>query len=488
MKDVLIVEDSRFFALILRQEIEKLGEFIIHMARDYEEARKLLESQTFFAAILDMIIPGAENGEIVDLAIAKEIPSIVLTGQDDKAFKKRISSKNIVDYVIKESKEDIDHAVKQLQRISHNPDFKVLVVDDSKSFRLYVTHLLNLHLFQVHSAANGEEALSILEEEPDIGLIITDYNMPVMDGLELTKRIRRKHKKETHAIIVISSSQDEDNASRFLKFGANDYVKKPFTTEEFFSRIYLNIENIQHIAKIKTLNDTLKAINDYNVIEQKKAHFKQENIVVNELEDDPQWQVRSFYKAADILSGDSYSIHRKEDGSIIAYMIDGMGHGILPSLTTFAVAAHIRQFINYAPTLDRLGERLIESLREILDEEEQLSYSIFFITPDRKQISYSIGGMYPAYLKDGEKILPLKANSLPILNFTPGIAITTIDVEDFKGLFVYSDGLTEEEFDLDGSNPEAIIQDGENFDRVTGYLKGRKTEDDVSMLLMEYMG
>ncbi len=487
MKKVLVVEDSRFFSRILVEEIRARGFFEPYLAQNFEEAKKLLDDEKdFFAAILDMVIPGAENGEVVDLALERGVPPIVLTGRDDKGFKQRISSKDIVDYVIKESIEDIMYAVNLLERIGSNHTFKVLVVDDSRTFRSYVEHLLKLHLFQVITASNGQEALDVLEKEPDVGLVITDYNMPVMDGLELTKRLRRLYKKESLALIVISSSDAEDNASRFLKFGANDYIHKPFTQEEFFSRIYLNIENIQHISRIRALNQTLEAINDYNVIEQKKARHKQKNIVVNELGGDHHWKVRAFYKAADILSGDSYSIHKKEDGSIIAYLIDGMGHGILPSLTSFAVAANIRQFINHTPTFERLGERLIEALREILDDEEQLSYTIFYISPDRKQISYTIGGMYPAYIRDGGTLIPLKANSLPILNFTPGITIGTVAVEAFEGLLMYSDGLTEEEFGIEEASPEAIIRNPENFDRVVAHLSGKKTEDDVSMIMLEY--
>lgn len=489
MKKVLIVEDSKLFSFVLNQKVRQLGKFIPEVVHTYEAARELVEKETFFAAILDMVVPGGENGEVLDLTLAHNIPSIVLTSRDDKAFKDHISSKDIVDYVIKESNEDISYAVNLLGRIYKNRRIKVLVVDDSKTFRNYISRLLSLHMFDIQTASDGEEGLHILENNPDIKMVLTDYNMPKMDGLAFTKKLRRKFKKESLAVIALSANEEEGVASRFLKFGANDYIKKPFSNEEFFSRIYLNIENIEHIRKSRLLNRELRKINQYHVIEQKKARYKQKNIVVNELKDDPAWNVNSFYKAADILSGDSYSIHKKEDGSVIAYLIDGMGHGILPSLTTFAVAAHIRQFINDTPTLESLGERLLEALREILDEEEQLSYSIFHIYADGSRMDYSIGGMYPAMLKDGEAILPLKANSLPILNFSQSIAIEQIEIKDFRQLLIYSDGLIEEEHSIcEACTPESMTRSKEAYQKVIAALQDRKTEDDVTILSLERIG
>ena len=489
MKKVLIVEDSKLFAFVLNQKVRQLGSFEPVVAHTYGDAQKVLEKESFFAAILDMVVPGGENGEVLELTLTRKIPSIVLTSRDDKAFKEQISSKEIVDYVIKESNEDIAYAVNLLDRIDKNRMIKLLLVDDSKSFRTFVSKLLERHLFQIFTATNGEEGLKVLEEHPDIKMVLTDYNMPVMDGLAFTKALRRRYKKDAMALIVLSANDEVGIASRFLKFGANDYIKKPFSNEEFFSRIYLNIENIEHIRRTRLLNRELRRINQYHVVEQTKARRKQENIVVNELRDEPEWQIETVYKAADILSGDSYSIHKKEDGSVIAYLIDGMGHGILPSLTTFAVAAHIRQFIGYTESLHELGQRLLGALREILDDEEQLSYSIFHISADGKRMDYSIGGMYPAILQDGQKMIPLKANSLPILNFSQAIVISHVEIETFRQLLVYSDGLIEEEHSIcDTCSPEIMARDDAVYKKVVDALKDKKTEDDVTILSLKRNG
>ena len=69
---------------------------------------------------------------------------------------------------------------------------------------------------------------------PDIKILITDYNMPRMDGFELVKTIRGKYEKTDLVIIGLSSDEDGSLSARFIKNGANDFLRKPFNHEEFF--------------------------------------------------------------------------------------------------------------------------------------------------------------------------------------------------------------------------------------------------------------
>ncbi|HSR36465.1 MAG TPA: diguanylate cyclase, partial [Desulfurivibrionaceae bacterium] len=128
---------------------------------------------------------------------------------------------------------------------------KALVVDDSKSSRLELGNLLTIHQYQVFTAADGQEALDILDEHPDIRLILTDQYMPHMNGLELVKQIRRVHPKDELAIIALSATDDHTLPARFIKGGANDFLKKPYSTEEFYCRVTQNIELIEQIERIK---------------------------------------------------------------------------------------------------------------------------------------------------------------------------------------------------------------------------------------------
>ncbi|MDP3290469.1 MAG: diguanylate cyclase, partial [Sulfuricurvum sp.] len=131
-----------------------------------------------------------------------------------------------------------------------NRQHKVMVVDDSSIFRNQMKKMVENMFFQVFALAHGEEALLILEENPDTKIIITDYNMPVMDGLELTKAVRKKYTKNQLSIFVLSSTEDSDVSAMFLKQGANDFINKPFSKEEFSCRLNNAIEALENIDTI----------------------------------------------------------------------------------------------------------------------------------------------------------------------------------------------------------------------------------------------
>lgn len=90
----------------------------------------------------------------------------------------------------------------------------------------------------------------MLSANPDISLVIADYHMPVMNGLELTHEIRKEYSKSELCILAISSNNDEEINALFLKQGANDYINKPFSKEEFSCRINNSVEALENIQLI----------------------------------------------------------------------------------------------------------------------------------------------------------------------------------------------------------------------------------------------
>lgn len=102
------------------------------------------------------------------------------------------------------------------------------------------------------NAKNGHEALEMLDIYPEIKLVITDYDMPKMDGFRLCQKIRTKFSREDLAIIGISSNKDHGIGARFIKNGANDFLtKQSYLMEEFYSRVNHSIETIDLYRKIK---------------------------------------------------------------------------------------------------------------------------------------------------------------------------------------------------------------------------------------------
>jgi len=249
---ILVVEDNKAVAKLLSSRITSELDFITKVAHSYEDAQMILnENDMFFIAILDLNLPDAPDGEIVDLVLSKEIPSIVLTGTLDDDLRKRILSKNVVDYIVKEGMHAIDYVIHLIKRLRNNRNIKALVVDDTATFRHLITRLLELHKFNVITANDGIDALEKIKQNADIKLILTDYEMPNMNGFELVSELRKDFSKDMMAIIGLSANTSETLSAQFLKKGANDFLSKPFLNEEFYCRVTQNVEIIELIHEIR---------------------------------------------------------------------------------------------------------------------------------------------------------------------------------------------------------------------------------------------
>ncbi|MCD6190123.1 MAG: diguanylate cyclase [Sulfurimonas sp.] len=250
MNRILIVEDNKTLAKLLAKKIKTALDFEVDIAYQLSEAKLFLHKYKYFVTLLDINLPDAPNGEVVDYVLSKGQPAIVLSGNIDKDFRKKILQKNIIDYVNKGGVGDINYTINIIRRLQQNQNHKVLVVDDSMVFRKTMERLLKNLFYKVYTVAHGEEAIGMLATHPDISLMITDYNMPVMNGLELVNEVRKEHNKSDLCIIALSSNEDEDINALFLKQGANDYINKPFSKEEFSCRVNNSIEALENIQTV----------------------------------------------------------------------------------------------------------------------------------------------------------------------------------------------------------------------------------------------
>ena len=256
MDRILLVEDSKSFATFVKKKIEAELDFEVEWVSNYSDAVKLFDDgkSEFFIGVLDLTLPDAPEGEIVDLALSKNIPPIVFTGDFSDDVRDTVWSKKVVDYILKEGPHNIDYLISLIGHIHRNRAIKVLVVDDSRVARGHICELLKTHQYEVFESASGKEAISVLDENPDIKMAIIDYYMPDVGGYQLTKEIRTRYRKEELAIIGMSAQGSNNLSAHFIKNGANDFIVKPFLAEEFYCRITQNVEMIEHVRMLKDLS------------------------------------------------------------------------------------------------------------------------------------------------------------------------------------------------------------------------------------------
>ncbi|HED08228.1 MAG TPA: response regulator [Ignavibacteria bacterium] len=117
----------------------------------------------------------------------------------------------------------------------------ILVADDSPSIRKFVSFALKLKGYEIISASDGMEALEKLPNAK-INLVITDLNMPNLDGFELIKAIRNNVELKEIPIIILSSLSGSEEIKKGMEFGANSYLAKPFDPQRIAYEVskYLN--------------------------------------------------------------------------------------------------------------------------------------------------------------------------------------------------------------------------------------------------------
>ncbi len=257
LKRILLVEDDPFLGSQIERRLKTEEDFVCEWVKSLAAAQTRLaaEPDDFFAAILDFNLPDARQGEIIPEILGRGIPTLVFTASSDAAVREKVWSYNVVDYIFKDDPQSISYLIQTIRRLEKNRSTKVMVVDDSSFFRKVLQDLLHTHLFRVMAVGNGESALALLEDHPDVRLLLTDYEMPGLNGLELTRQIRRHFSRDELAIIGISAAGDQVMAASFIKSGANDFIiKQSFLTEEFYSRVNSCLENVERAQTILALS------------------------------------------------------------------------------------------------------------------------------------------------------------------------------------------------------------------------------------------
>ncbi len=255
MLRALIIEDTPTIAKVQKHIAISVG-YAVDIAATLEEAKALIKQHSYYCAVVDFILPDAPNGEAIPVTIKADIPTIVMTGNIDESTRTTVERYPIIDYITKEHKQAYHYLKKQLQRLPKNKQISILIVEDSISARHYIKTLLVRQKYRVYEANDGEHALQVLAENPEISVIITDFEMPKLNGAELCVEVRRKHNDEDIAIIGISSSEQAQLSARFIKSGANDYLRKPFNNEEFYCRLSQNVDMLENIATIRRQANT----------------------------------------------------------------------------------------------------------------------------------------------------------------------------------------------------------------------------------------
>jgi len=252
-KRILIVDDSPTVGMVVKNAVSNVVNLPVDLARSLAACAQLIAEhpEQYLVAVVDLHLPDAKDGEAVDMVLGYGIATIVLTGSLDSETHDRISAKPIVDYVTKQSPGSIAIVQKSVQHTLRNMQCKVLIVEKDPAYRSYLKNILQTQRLHVIEADSAAKALQEMERVGDISVVITAYEIPDMDGVELCMKLRTNSPSTKLAIIGITTSANDFSGVRFFKAGADDIIHKPFLVEELVSRINARLDYLDSLRIIQ---------------------------------------------------------------------------------------------------------------------------------------------------------------------------------------------------------------------------------------------
>ena len=252
-RSILIVEDSMTYVAVLKRMIAQRLPNPIGVAKSLAEARSYVEANRnkIFVALLDLGLPDAPDGEIVDYMVSQGITSVAITGKFREDIRQQVLAKNVVAYITKENVRSIDDVVRVIHHLERNEQIKVLIASDLAPYRDFLSKLLRPQKFQVIEASSTLSALSAFGEHSDTKVVVIGHNAPALNGLELVSSIRKSRSRQQLGIIAIGSPDDASLSAQFLNRGANDFVYPSFSRDELLCRIEQNVEVLELVERVK---------------------------------------------------------------------------------------------------------------------------------------------------------------------------------------------------------------------------------------------
>ena len=254
MERLLLIEDSRFFVNVICNAFKAQPTIDVVVAGTCAEAKAYLATAKPLPtlALVDLQLPDAPDGAAVDLVIDHGVPAVVFTSNFDEAIRERFLNKGVLDFVLKDNPSSLEALIGLTGRVLKNRATTALVVDDSPVARRFCCDLLRRYQLNVAEANSAEGGLYILNQRSDIRLVITDHEMPGMNGFEFATAIRRRFSRDQLAIIGVSGTHSSILSVKFIKHGANDFINKPYAPEELYTRVALNLEILDKIEALTT--------------------------------------------------------------------------------------------------------------------------------------------------------------------------------------------------------------------------------------------
>jgi len=254
MKRILAIDDSGTVRRFIEQSVQSLDMKFFGIANNKGLSQQISKSRPDLL-ILDADFPETDSfdlcaairtGAQAEFMPLQEVPIIMITDGEIDGIRERGMDVGVSEFITKPFHvEELQHMIKRTltpEKLFHH--LHVLAVDDSPTIRSIVRHSLRETGVQLTLASDGDEALEIIKQQPEqIDLILTDFEMPRMSGLELCSAARKVLSDHEVPIIFLTSVNEPQTILKTFAAGATDYLLKPFIKEELLARLNVHLHH-----------------------------------------------------------------------------------------------------------------------------------------------------------------------------------------------------------------------------------------------------
>ena len=380
---------------------------------------------------------------------------------------------------------------------------KILVVDDEPDLELLLRQKFRRKVrkgeLALVFAQNGVEALEQLRTHPDVDMVLSDINMPQMDGLTLLHQLNQLNY-DLRAVIVTAYG-DMKNIRTAMNRGAFDFVTKPLDFKDLETTISKTLAHLEVMREALRSRDELVALRQ----ELGVAARMQESILPTSFPEDPRYEIHAWMTPAKEVGGDFYDFFKLEDGRIGVVMADVSGKGVPAALFMMVSRTLMKGTAigenDPAKCLQEVNQLLVES------NEQSMFVTVFYASfdPATGILDFANAGHNLPYLvKASGEAHPIDCDAGLVLAIMPGFEFPggSVQLEPGDSVFFYTDGITEamdEEGVEFGDEELAAVLAGTagsnagTFNRkavqaVQEHAGDAAQSDDITCLTLRYLG
>jgi phosphoserine phosphatase RsbU/P len=341
---------------------------------------------------------------------------------------------------------------------------KVLLVDDDAVARKMHSRLLCLQGHQVVEATDGELAWQLVQET-DISFVVSDWMMPNLAGIDLCRRIRAAEFERYIYVILCTSRSLSDDLILGMDAGADDFIVKPISPEEFRVRVRAGERLLLLQEKLSDKNRELAAANNrlqsaHKLIEDdlKAAAWMQQNLLPPPSLQAHGMRCKWHFEPSSYVAGDIFNLFAMDHNRVCVYLLDVSGHGVPAAMLSVTLSMLLTADESHGSPLwgydrdsgifDPLspGEAICELNRRFQFKDDRYFTMIYGLFDTRTSVlSFAQAGHpSPILIRKTGELEVLGEGGMPVGVF-PEIKVDCFDVRLCKGdrLLLYSDGLTE---------------------------------------------